>query len=112
MSKLIFMNFKKGYKIFIIIVLSAGVLLITASAPDEFAQLQNRLLIGGFFLVLGFIFMRYQKTLGRVFYNRQIAIIKKHSSVESFTEQGQYFGSALFSIGVIVLIFGFITYFI
>jgi len=68
--------------------------------------------IGGFFIVFGFILIRFKNKLGSLLYAGQVEMIKKRSSPEKMADDFRYMGSALLTIGLLVTIIRLIISFI
>lgn len=100
--------------IFLVILFSVTLLVFTYSwhPEDEFKQLLDRFMVGGFFAVLGFIFISFRRGLGKFLYGRQIEMMKKRTSVEKLSEQWKYGGTFMFLTGIIVIVIGLIVYLI
>ncbi len=105
-------TFKRIYLLLLIAVFTFASFSFTHSwyPEDGFGQLTARLGVGGFFIVLGFIFMRFRQNLGSLFYERQIEIVKKRTSVENLVEGWKYGGTFMLSTGGSIIIIGLIAY--
>ena len=74
------------------------------------ARLQAGITHGDSFAIVGFILIRFQKSLGEFQYKRQIEAIKKRTSAEKMGENVKYMGTSMFFIGIIVITIGVIIY--
>jgi len=64
----------------------------------------TRNFLGVIFLVIGFIVVRFQHRVGEIFYNRQIDLIKRRSSVDKFALQARQMGTRLLITGALFFI--------
>ena len=78
--------------------------LFTANASDK--TLQVRLIIGGFFLLLGLIVLRFKRPIAEWTYKCQVAPMQKHSSIERFIDDFNHGGLLLSFVGGIIILIG------
>ena len=99
-------NKKRTILIIQIIIFTMVLFLFTAGAGDKIVK--ARLIMGGFFLVLGIILLTFKGAIAKFMYEKQIESIKKKLSVEKFTDGMNHGGILLSFVGIIVVLVGLI----